>query len=37
MLARDLIDKNGARYEVSSGGQEGIIVRGLVHGYVRNV
>jgi len=37
MLARDLIDKNGARYEVSSGGQEGIIVRGLVHCYVRNV
>jgi len=36
-LASDLIDKNRERYEVSSGGQEGIIVRGLVHGYVRNV
>jgi len=36
-LATDLIERNRERYEISSGGQEGIIVRGLVHGYVRNI
>ena len=36
-LAADLIEQNKERYEVSSGGHEGIIVRGLVHGYVRNL
>lgn len=36
-LAADLIEKHHGKYEVSSGGQEGIVVRGLVHGYVRNI
>lgn len=36
-LASDLIENNKDRYEVSSGGQEGIMMRGLVHGYVRNI
>jgi len=36
-LASNLIEKNGERYEISSGGQEGVVIRGLVHGYVRNV
>jgi hypothetical protein len=36
-LATNLIEKNGERYEISSGGQEGVVIRGLVHGYVRNV
>jgi hypothetical protein len=36
-LATDLIEKHRERYEISSGGQEGVIIRGLVHGYVRNV
>jgi hypothetical protein len=36
-LATNLIENHGDRYEVSSGGQEGIVMRGLVHGYVRNI
>jgi len=36
-LATNLIEKHRERYEISSGGQEGVVVRGLVHGYVRNV
>ncbi len=36
-LATELIEKQGERYEVSTGGQEGIVMRGLVHGFVRNI
>ncbi|VVC05016.1 Uncharacterised protein [uncultured archaeon] len=36
-LATNLIEKHRERYEISSGGPEGVVVRGLVHGYVRNV
>ena len=36
-MASDLVERHREKYEVSSGGQEGIIMRGLVHGYVRNV
>ncbi len=36
-LASDLVERHRERYEVSSGGQEGIIIRGMVHGFVRNV
>lgn len=36
-MAAELVEKHRERYEISSGGQEGIIMRGLVHGYVRNV
>ena len=36
-MASELVEKHREKYEVSSGGQEGIIMRGLVHGYVRNV
>lgn len=36
-LATDLIEEHRERYEISSGGQEGVVIRGLVHGYVRNV
>jgi len=36
-LATNLIEKHHERYEISSGGPEGVVVRGLVHGYVRNV
>ncbi|HYL65929.1 MAG TPA: hypothetical protein VEU72_02115 [Nitrosopumilaceae archaeon] len=36
-MATELVEKYREKYEVSSGGQEGIIMRGLVHGYVRNV
>src|SRR5690242_15964935 len=36
-MAAELIERHKERYEISSGGQEGIIMRGLVHGYVRNV
>jgi hypothetical protein len=37
VLATDLIEKHRERYEISSGGPEGVVIRGLVHGYVRNV
>ncbi len=36
-LAGDLVEKNRNKYEVSSGGPEGIVIRGMVHGFVRNV
>jgi|SRR5205807_5578562 len=36
-MATELVERHRERYEISSGGQEGIIMRGLVHGYVRNV
>jgi hypothetical protein len=36
-LVTDLIEKHREKYEISSGGQEGVVIRGLVHGYVRNV
>jgi hypothetical protein len=36
-MATNLVEIHREKYEVSSGGQEGIIMRGLVHGYVRNV
>lgn len=34
-LAANLVESNRNKYEISSGGQEGIVSRGLVHGYVR--
>lgn len=36
-MASNLIENHKDRYEISSGGQEGIMMRGLVHGYVRNI
>ena len=36
-MAAELVERHKERYEISSGGQEGITMRGLVHGYVRNV
>jgi hypothetical protein len=36
-MALNLIENHRDRYEISSGGQEGIIMRGLVHGYVRTI
>ena len=36
-MASNLIENHKDRYEISSGGQEGILMRGLVHGYVRNI
>jgi hypothetical protein len=36
-LASNLIENNPSRYEVSTGGQEGIQVRGMLHGYVRKL
>jgi len=36
-LASELVEKNRENYEISSGGKEGIMMRGLVHGFVRNV
>lgn len=36
-LASELVEKHRENYEVSSGGQEGIMMRGLVHGFVRNI
>ena len=36
-MAAELVERHKEKYEISSGGQEGIIMRGLVHGYVRNV
>lgn len=37
LLASDLVERHHDKYEVSSGGQEGILIRGMVHGFVRNV
>jgi hypothetical protein len=36
-LAEQLINENRSQYELSSGGNEGILVRGLIYGYVRCV
>ena len=36
-LASSLIESNQAKYEISTGGQEGITVRGMLHGYVRKL
>ncbi|HJU13783.1 MAG TPA: hypothetical protein VJ792_04940 [Candidatus Nitrosotalea sp.] len=36
-LAGDLVEKHHDKYEVSTGGQEGIVIRGMVHGFVRTV
>ena len=36
-LASNLIENHLDKYEISSGGQEGVVLRGLVHGYVRNL
>lgn len=36
-LVSELVEKHRENYEVSSGGKEGIIMRGLVHGFVRNI
>lgn len=35
VLASQLFDQFNNHYELSSGGNEGVIVRGLVHGFVR--
>lgn len=36
-LASDLVETHREKYEVSTGGEEGLLLRGLVHGFVRNV
>jgi hypothetical protein len=36
-LASSLIESNQTKYEISTGGPEGIIVRGMMHGYVRKL
>ena len=36
-LASELVERHRENYEISSGGQEGIMIRGLVHGFVRNI
>lgn len=36
-LASGLVEKHRENYEISSGGQEGVVMRGLVHGFVRNI
>jgi hypothetical protein len=36
-LATSVIESNQSKYEISTGGQEGILVRGLLHGYVRKL
>jgi hypothetical protein len=36
-MATELVERHREKYEISSGGQEGVITRGLIHGYVRNV
>ncbi|MDE1830636.1 MAG: hypothetical protein KGI25_09970, partial [Thaumarchaeota archaeon] len=37
LLATDLVEKHREKYELSSGGQEGLVIRGMVHGFVRTV
>lgn len=34
-LAEQLVNENRSKYELSTGGNEGIMIRGLVYGYVR--
>jgi hypothetical protein len=36
-LASSLIEANPSQYEISTGGQEGIQMRGMLHGYVRKL
>ena len=36
-LAADLIENHRERYEISSGGPEGVVLRGMIHGYVRSL
>jgi hypothetical protein len=36
-LASQLFDQFNSGYELSSGGSEGVVVRGLVHGFVRRI
>ncbi|MEM0441627.1 MAG: hypothetical protein QW450_00515 [Candidatus Nitrosocaldus sp.] len=36
-LVAQLLERFSNRYELSSGGQEGIVIRGLVHGFVRRI
>ncbi len=36
-LVEQLLERFSNRYELSSGGQEGIVIRGLVHGFVRRI
>jgi hypothetical protein len=36
-LASELVEHHRKDYEISSGGNEGIMIRGLMHGFVRNV
>ena len=36
-LIADLVERHRENYELSSGGDEGIVMRGLIHGFVRNV
>ena len=32
-----LIEQNSSKYEISTGGQEGVHVRGMLHGYIRKL
>ena len=32
-----LVEQNQSKYEISTGGQEGIHVRGMLHGYIRRL
>jgi hypothetical protein len=34
-LVRELTSMHQDKYELSTGGQEGVMVRGLLHGFVR--
>jgi hypothetical protein len=34
-LVEQLVNENRSHYELSSGGNEGIMIRGLIYGYVR--
>ncbi len=36
-LVAQLIEHYNNRYELSSGGQEGVVIRGLIHGFVRRI
>ena len=36
-LASSLVETHREKYELSTGGEEGLLVRGLVHGFVRNI
>jgi len=36
-LVSQLIEHFNNRYELSSGGQEGIVIRGLIHGFIRRI